>query len=119
MSARSGRAGCRSDSPLASPAGLRSELHIPAEIRAPLKIKVIDTHQRRAADERHQRFPFIPMAVVVLSRNHDRNRLTVGGELLGLLLSPFHQLGEMSLGFLDRPALNPFRAIMTIFSHEA
>jgi hypothetical protein len=59
------------------------------------------------------------MAVVVLSRNHDRNRLTVGGELLGLLLSPFHQLGEMSLGFLDRPALNPFRAIMTIFSHEA
>jgi hypothetical protein len=33
---------CRSDSPLASPAVLRSELHIPGEIRAPLKIEVID-----------------------------------------------------------------------------
>jgi len=46
------------------------------------------------------------MAVVVLSRKHDRHRLTVGGELLGLLLSPFHQLGETGLGFVDRPALH-------------
>jgi hypothetical protein len=44
------------------------------------------------------------MAVVVLSRKHVRHRLTVGGELLGLLLSPFHQLGETGLGFVDRPA---------------
>jgi hypothetical protein len=33
----------------------------------------------------------------------------VGGELLGLLLSAFHQLGETGLGFVDRPALHPFR----------
>jgi hypothetical protein len=49
------------------------------------------------------------MAVVVLSRKHDRHRLTVGGELLGLLLSPFHQLGETGLGFVDRPALHLLR----------
>ena len=76
---------------------LRLEFRILGEIRAPLKIEVIATHQRRAADERHQRFSFMPMAALVLSRNHDRHRLTVGGELLGLLLSPFHQLGETSL----------------------
>jgi hypothetical protein len=54
------------------------------------------------------------MAVVVLSRKHDCHRLTVGGELLGLLLSPFHQLGETGLGFVDRPALNSIRVIITI-----
>ena len=93
---------------------LRSELHIPGEIRAPFKIEVIDSHQRRAADERHQRFPFVPMAEVVLSRKHDRHRLTVGGELLGLLLSPFHQLGETGLGLVDRPALHLSRTAVTI-----
>jgi hypothetical protein len=56
---------------------VRSELHIPGESRSTLKIEVIDTHQRRAADERNQR--------------------TVGGELVGLLLSPFHQFGSEKL----------------------
>ena len=93
---------------------LRSELHIPGEIRAPFKIEVIDSHQRRAADERHQRFPFVPMAEVVLSRKHDRHRLTVGGEPMGLLLSPFHQLGETGLGLVDRPALHLSRTAVTI-----
>ena len=54
---------------------LRSELHIHGEIRAPLKIEVIDTQQRRAADERRQRFPFVPMAVVVLSRKRPASTL--------------------------------------------
>ena len=80
---------CRSDSPLPSQAVLRSELHIPSEIRAAPKIEFIDTHQRRAPDERNQR--------------------TVGGELLGLLLSPVHRFGETGIGFVDRQALHPIR----------
>ena len=40
----------------------------------------------------------------------ERKQRTVGGELLGLLLSPFHEFGETGLGFVDRQALHPIRA---------
>ena len=80
-------------------------LHVPGAAPVALEHQIIGISEGGSLHKLQQGFTRVLLPLVGLSREHHGNRLTVGGELLGSLLGPLHQLGETSFRLMDGPGL--------------